>query len=525
VSYFNDKGVAYSIDVFYWVPGSPGSLEQQAFSTLAERDGTPQYLERLKQITFDAPFFGDYGTRGPRRPWNGFAMLDNSDGDLDAYANRNVQKRECVLRVRDSNPDVNTTRTEALQFADAVEVDMDQVMVYLRDHAYMLDKPALTNRYAGNNSLPAGLEGTAADLKGKTKPKLIGKVYNWTPYQVNTSRLIYQVNDGAFNTGWSIVVRDQGVVLTAGANYVSQADMETTAPAAGQYRVWPGGGYIRFGSKPVMPTLDLVNPVSTSLSATPTLSTGHEVHGLVCQLLDWSTIGNTVTAVGPGLAAYPDCGIALEGDVTYLEAINTLFSGVSATWAGNGNVINFYALADPSGVSSPPEYDDDNILETRPGATSLRKVKSGDDDRGVPVWRVVVRYRKNHTVQTGSQLAGGVSAADQAIFGQDYRTVSASDSAVLVDYPNAAEITVDSQIYDEGAAQAEANRLLALLKVLRSFYAFDTTIQIDSANDLTFASYLRLVMDRFELDAGKNFYVIGRKFDSANDTLTVTVWG
>ena len=46
---------------------------------------------------------------------------------------------------------------------------------------------------------------------------------------------------------------DGGVALTSGAAYASQADMETTAPSVGQYRVWinASGSYFRLGSSPV----------------------------------------------------------------------------------------------------------------------------------------------------------------------------------------------------------------------------------------------------------------------------------
>jgi hypothetical protein len=53
-----------------------------------------------------------------------------------------------------------------------------------------------------------------------------------------------------------------GVALTRGADYPDQATMESTAPSAGQYRVWSAGGCFRLGSAPAGKiTVDLTNPV------------------------------------------------------------------------------------------------------------------------------------------------------------------------------------------------------------------------------------------------------------------------
>src|SRR5574340_223539 len=123
-----------------------------------------------------------------------------------------------------------------------------EIAIRIKNRQLELNTPIQTTKYAGTNSLPDGLEGVS-DIQGKSKPLLFGQCKNITPVLVNTSRLIYQVNDGAIITT-NAAVYDNGVALTKGADYASQADMETNAPAAGAFRLWLAGGYFRLGSTP-----------------------------------------------------------------------------------------------------------------------------------------------------------------------------------------------------------------------------------------------------------------------------------
>ena len=108
------------------------------------------------------------------------------------------------------------------------------------------DKAHQRVQYLGNNVLPNGLEGTADDIKGKTKPKVYGKVFNIEPMMVNTSKLIYQASDSDV---YDIPnVYDKGAALTRGSDYADSAAMLATAPSQGSTRlVHPRGtsGWVR----------------------------------------------------------------------------------------------------------------------------------------------------------------------------------------------------------------------------------------------------------------------------------------
>ena len=98
--------------------------------------------------------------------------------------------------------------------------DSRSYRIKIRDRQDEVDIPLQPTKYDGDNSLPAGLEGVAGDLKGKPKPICYGVVKNISPPQVNTSKLIYQVNDGAVQAVDEVY--DSGIKLTKTSRYWSQ---------------------------------------------------------------------------------------------------------------------------------------------------------------------------------------------------------------------------------------------------------------------------------------------------------------
>lgn len=403
-----------------------------------------------------------------------------------------------------------------------------------RDSNHIFDAPFMTARYAGTNVLPAGVEGTAGDIKGQVKPMVIGIVKNVTPVCVNTSKQIYQL-DGqrGFLTGWALTVYDKRAALTAGAVYTSQADMEANAPTAGQYRVWPAGGMFRTNAAHSFLTCDVTNPADLSIGTTHC-----EAHSILYFLGGFALISLSLV-LNNGLSSNPDCGIYLTTDVTRLQAMNEIAQGVNAS-------IQFL-ISRPSETMTDSAYICSNLTE--PTALpytakaqalavgeseifSIERVVPSDPEMGIPVKRVNVRYAKNYTVQNPTDLAG-VALADQAFAGEEYRTASASASITSV-WPLAPEVTIDSLIVNEADAQAVADRLIALYSVRRDVFQVRIPAilgrDIPSVDDgllhrLHPQSQVRITYPRFGLDAGKTFLVIGMVEDIAGDYIDLTLWG
>lgn len=159
--------------------------------------------------------YSDGRTGGATKLETGEIVLANVDGGLDAWRSYSFDARDCVIRsgnAGDAYPSAWTTLLSGT--VESIELTFEKVIVRLKDKQFTLEKPACPNTYAGSNSLPAGVEGVAGDIKGRRKPKLYGKAYNFSPPLVNTSNLVYQLSDATMQS--IEAVYDQGVALTAG---------------------------------------------------------------------------------------------------------------------------------------------------------------------------------------------------------------------------------------------------------------------------------------------------------------------
>lgn len=207
----------YAVDITAYDPTTSTTLTlryaTRGFQTgAADTPAHTLYDERIKQpALLRRDLFGAGTTQGRSRVGYGDLLLANDDGVLDGLAGYAFDGRALTIRrgVKGAAyPSAWTTMLVATMAG--VNVDAAAVRVRLRDRQEELDLPLQTTKYLGDNALPAGLEGVD-DLKGKPKPVCYGAVKNVAPPQVNTSKLIYQVADGAIQS--LDAVYDQGLSL------------------------------------------------------------------------------------------------------------------------------------------------------------------------------------------------------------------------------------------------------------------------------------------------------------------------
>ena len=152
-------------------------------------------------------------TFGASRVGFGDLVLSNEDGALDFLEDYAFDGRSITQYRGDEGSAFPGGYTKVLVATMEQAIpDRRSYRIKIRDRQDEVDVPLQTTKYAGNNALPAGLEGVAGDLKGKPKPLLYGVVKNIAPPQVNTSKLIYQVNDGVVDS--IDEVYDAGIRLT-----------------------------------------------------------------------------------------------------------------------------------------------------------------------------------------------------------------------------------------------------------------------------------------------------------------------
>lgn len=387
------------------------------------------------------------------------------------------------------------------------EFQAREVRLQLRDPTAVLDRPLLTSRYGGTNVPPNGVDGTPEDLKGRPKPLFWGRVFNVTPLLVNASKLIYQVNDG---TCFDIpAVYDRGSALSRGLDYADLASMLSSAPAAGTYRAWQGGGYFRLGASPAgQVTCDAVRDgVPGQHSAAHVLGRIAVHMGLPVEALD-----ATDQAALEQAAPY-EVGVWVDGADTAVAVMDRVAASVGA-WYGfdRRGFLRMGRLAAPAGAPVS-ELTEASIVSLERSA-----------GQALPAWRVTVNYAINHTPQA-SDLAGSVSAERRAWLAASTRSVAAQRNSVLSLHKLAPDMTRDTALVWPADAQAETARLLGLHSVRRDTYQVAVRLASHEVATVDLGAVLRLTWPRYGLDLGRLFVVIGQRLDFLTMTARLTLWG
>jgi len=521
----------YTAEITVYDPALPGSrtlffASDEGFTSRTSDSPSDTVFEpRIMQPALLRRDAFDKGTTGGRsRVGYGELILNNADGGLDSFIDYGLDSRELVIRVGDPFTDAYPAGFTTILRGSMTqpEVSATRVRIPVRDRQYLIPKESNLTRYAGTNVLPAGVEGVE-DLAGLPKPQLWGKVYNVTPVLVNSSRLIFQVKNGAISD--VPAAYDRGSALTKGANYSSQADMETNAPSAGNYRVWPAGGMFRLGSSLTgLLTCDVTEGATaadrTAAQVFKALLT--TLGGVSVSDISASDLTDLDAANSAEIGVY--ASVALEKDEQGNldpEPIRTLLDyvarSVGAWWATDiSGLFRIKRLEAPSG-SPVVDLSADNVI-------AFDRVATQDPGNGIPAYRALVRCVPNWTPQT-SDLASGVTAARRGILAQPYQTATATDTATLTKHPNASVLDVPALFATLADGTTEAARLLALYGVRRDRIEARVNLTTDEQAALDLGAVVRLTYPRYGYDAGKLFRVLGYQLDSRRGTAVVTLWG
>jgi hypothetical protein len=289
---------------------------------------------------------------------------------------------------------------------------------------------------------------------------------------------------------------------------------DDNAPAPGSYSYYLAGGLIRLGSPPAGQITADVTAGAAAADRTAAQAWVDVLGFADYSAGDWSALD--VTELDADTSAVIGYWSGTE-PTTCADVATALAGSVGAWWGVNRDgVFRIQRLEDPaSGVPILTLTADDL---KRP----LERVPTADEGRGLPVWRSVMRYARNYTVQ--NTVAGGVTDAQRSEYAQAWREESAEDTDVQTAYLLAREQITDTLLTTSAAASAEAARRLALRSARRDRMTFGLALDA-TTNRLDLGDIIRLEHPRFGLSGGKNFVVLGLGLDTANRLLTLQVWG
>lgn len=448
-------------------------------------------------------------TSGASRVNYGAVELSNVDGGLDSILKYSFDGRSLVIKIGNEGDAYSAFTTILNGTMEQVEFTFSKVTILARDKLAIVDMPLQTTLYAGNNALPDGVEGVA-DIAKSPKPLLYGQVFNIAPIMVNSSKLTYQINDGAIQSVGNVY--DKGIALTAGADYANVTALHAASPASGTFVTCLALGYIRLGAVPT--GLLTCDATQGAASSNRTVAQILKAMALKAGIASGDINASDVTALDTANSSV--IGIWIDGADSAMVAMDKVAQSIGAYFGFDAlGVLRMGLFTTPTG-SATLEIDINNIL-------SIERSRTNDTDKGIPAWRVNLTYQKNYSVQD-FDLAGAVTAARRSVLSLPALTKSAEDTVIKTQYTLAPTIEKESLLVDATAAQTEATRLLNLYKTSRDLYtvtiALDLTTTLPDLNNI-----VNITMNRFGLNSGKLFKIIGIESDYSKNRATLTLWG
>ena len=424
----------YFVEMTVYDPAIGGTKTLRYCTGRGYETGGNYYEPRVKSTAnLKISLYQSGKTSGASQIGYGEVVFFNTDGGLDALLGYGFDGRAIVIKKAFVVGAVVGALTTVLSCSmEQPEATWNDITIRIRDNQDRLNVPLQPVKYAGTNTLPNGVEG-ADDIKGKPKPLLFGSVKNATPVCVNTSRLIYQVHSGVL---YSVdAVYDKGVRLKAGVPYSTQADMEATEPAPGEFRSWLAGGMFRLGSSPVgQVTADAIEGTATERTAAKIfVRVADQSPTIASSDVDAADVTTLHAASGATIGLYS------SQESTVAAALDEVMQNIGGwyTFDTTGK-IRIGRLDAPTGSPVLTITDSEKL--------NIERIPSNDEGRGVPVWRVNLGYDRNFTVQTdlaGSLLtaywvlAGGPGWGTDPVFGNGLWVITAANSTIVWTSPDA----------------------------------------------------------------------------------------
>jgi hypothetical protein len=461
--------------------------------------------------------FGDARVTTGGTATGGVLELANADQGLVALLDYGLDGRDIVIRQGyDGTAYPSAWTTWLSGTIETIELAGDRASIRISDRAALLDLPLQPNRFAGTNSgAPlAGVEGVATDIKGLEKPLAFGRCKQVPAVLVNTFYRTYQIHDGpvqAINA-----VYDRGAGLTFAANYANVAALHGAVVAAGSYATCTALGLFRLGDVAVG---KVTADVQGDASGTGYVDRAGAVMRRVLETWCGIPTGqiNTASFTALDSAANYELGIFIGSTTTRRAVLEALQASVGAFCLPNavGTWSTGQLVAPVS--STLTQLSDAELL-------SIAREATRDPGRGIPAWRVTLRYARNWTTFTSTELvavSGGFTEATRNERLQEWRTAVASDAAVQTKNLKATTLEYDTLLASESDALAEATRRLTLHKVRRDYLRLPVPLLPEvAALDLLSEVKISTGVAGF---AGRQFAILGLVRE--DQTITLEAWG
>ncbi len=474
--------------------------------------------------TYRRTLFGLGGrTNGAADVDVGLAELNNVDGKLDEMRLYAFDGYPLAIMSIESRDAPYTSRRALLTGTmEQIEVTRDEVRLKLRSRLAILDVPIQKLTFAGTTTDGTKVEAEGGeDLKGAPRPLIFGAPRNVPAILVNRFYNIFAVGQRFDDV---LRVRDKGGVLaSSGQDFATVAALRSATIAGGQYATAKSLGLIRIGGNPAgQVTVDAIE------GALPAARMAGQVvrRILVGQagLVAGVDFLDADLAALDALAPYEVETWTGTTNPTILETVSAILDSVGASITPNR--LGVFRIGRFSAPAAAPERTYGWIEILQGDGVGIQRLATGDDGKGVPTKKITLQHSRNYAVVTENDLTGSTITGDAAFVAfakEEWRQEIAESAAVAEVHKLAPEVTMETRLTSATAAKAEADRRLALYGAARDL--FQVPVRTADAQGVDLDDVVALRLDRFGLDEGRSFTVVGMLESLADDTITLDVWG
>jgi hypothetical protein len=479
------------------------------------------YEPRLKvPANYQRALFGNDGTtQGQQSIGIGETVLIGNDGALDYLRDRGLDGRKLTIWALEDPTSTYASRQAYLTgTVEQPTFSWNTVTLRIRDRLAELSQRQIQETlYAGTTTASAATAEGNADVKGAPKPRLYGKVRNIKPVPANAYDLIYQVNDGAVQSIDGVY--SNGAPMTfSGNDRASLAALRSASIVSGQYDTCKALGLFRLGSAPAgMITADVTQ------GATAADRTAAQIVKAILTGPGGFTGSDYDNASFTALDAKNSsvCGIYIDTAQDILTTCSAVLNSIGGWIIPNRLGVFSVGRFEAPAPTASATFSSVEILDR--SGQRLQRLATGDQGRGVPCWRVCLNHTRNYATLTAGQLAGSVSAANASFFNAEWRTEVVSDAGMKVKHLLAPSLTFDTLLTSSADAATEAARRLALYSAERD--RFLVPLKSELAVSIELGDTIKLVLDRYNMEAGRNFVVIGITENAETGVTELDVWG
>lgn len=492
-------------DIDFVYDGTERQEYLSAFGYTTNGADTPAhtvYQPYLKNpFQFDVSILSGDEFRGGSVSFGALRIL-NGDGFFENYADYFWNGR--AINVYAGSPSFTRNQFSRIfsGICGDIEYDEAEIIINIQDKTKVLQTEFSQNLYAGTGGLEGG-----ANLEGKVKPLVFGEVKNITLVPVDIGNNIYQVHDGSIEE--VTAVYDRGVELNSQGDV---ADITAASVTGSHFKTQLSGGYIKLGGNPDgLITADVkgdntggyVDRAGAVISRI--LRTKLGARNFSESDLDQGALNRVDDAIdGP-------IGVFINGNTDAQKIANDILIPLQCYWTFTRRGLFTAGVID---APSDPVYTitENNIVD---GKLSAQRVIN-------PAWRIKAGYAKSWTVQSVDNLAAAATDVYEEFTSKEYRTIVSTDSVVRGKTASLRELEFNSLLIEEADANTQLQRF-------KRIYGTKRTVYRVTVKNLLFRVYIgdiiNLKLNRFGLDAGKNFLIVSVAEDAESGETEMELWG